>query len=279
MSDEQRPWFRAVDDDPEVSLLLSRMDETAQWEATRALRDWERGQLDLQPGQRLLDVGCGLGEAARALAADLGSTGEVVGIDGSAAMVDEATRRSVDATCPMRFVVGDALALPEGDDSFDAVRSERMLQWVPDPAQAVAEIARVVRPGGRVCLADSDWSTFDIETDDPTVSARVRAAYSVERNRPSLVGRALAALASTAELNVVAQTAATQVWPSWDPDSTPRLSGWVLMTELADDLITCGTLDADERDAFVASVEESARRGRFTMRLTMYAVVGEAWPR
>lgn len=278
MSDEQRQWFRSVDDDPEVSLLLSRMDETAQWGATLDLRAWERAQLALQPGQRLLDVGCGLGEAARALAADLGGEGEVVGVDGSAAMVAEATRRSVDAACSMRFEVGDALALQEADDTFDAVRSERMLQWVPDPARAVAEMARVVRPGGRVCLIDTDWSTYDIETDDPTVSARIRAAYRVEWNRHSMVGGRLQSLAADAGLTVVAEHAATHVWSAWDPDTTPRLSGWVLMSELADDLIACGELDVDERDAFVASVEDAARRGRFTMRLTMFGVLGEAWP-
>ncbi len=73
--------YERVDDDPNVSVLLATMDATAGWEATRRLRAWERDQLRLGDGQRRLDVGCGLGEAALALAEDLGDNGEVVGAD------------------------------------------------------------------------------------------------------------------------------------------------------------------------------------------------------
>ncbi|MAT06551.1 MAG: hypothetical protein CL424_16045 [Acidimicrobiaceae bacterium] len=71
MGDEDRHGlgYGAVDDDSNVSALLTAMDATAGWEATRRLRSWERKQLGL--GQRLLDVGCGLGDAALALSADL----------------------------------------------------------------------------------------------------------------------------------------------------------------------------------------------------------------
>ena len=75
--------YQRVDDDPNVDVLLATMDGTAGWDATLRLRSWERAQLGLADGERLLDVGCGLGEAALALAQDLGEGGEVVGIDAS----------------------------------------------------------------------------------------------------------------------------------------------------------------------------------------------------
>ena len=68
--------YEGVDDDPNVAVLLSTMDATAGWEAVRQLRAWERRHLALGPGQRLLDVGCGLGDAALSLAVDLGATGK-----------------------------------------------------------------------------------------------------------------------------------------------------------------------------------------------------------
>ena len=98
----------------------------------------------------------------------------------------------------MRFSVRDAAALDEPDDSFDAVRSERTLQWLPDPRAAVAEMSRVARPGGQVSLIDSDWSTFAIDIDDDDIAARVRVTMRVERARPSHVGGRLAELASRA---------------------------------------------------------------------------------
>src|SRR4029077_54209 len=129
--------YERVDEDPNVEVLLATMDTTAGWEATRRLRAWERRQLRLEDGQRLLDVGCGLGDAALAFAADLGLGGEVVGIDASAEMIAGARSRAHAARCRTRFVVGDALALDQPDDSFDVVRSERTLQWLTDPEAAV----------------------------------------------------------------------------------------------------------------------------------------------
>src|SRR5204863_3847073 len=94
--------------------------------------------------------------------------------------------------------VGDASALDEPDDSFDAVRSERTLQWLAAPAAAVAEMVRVVRPGGRVSLIDTDWSTFAIEVGDDALAALVRDWLRIERNRPSNVGRRLQELLGAA---------------------------------------------------------------------------------
>lgn len=276
--DPRSPGFHAVDAHPEGSLLLTAMDETAEWAATRTLRAWERTQLALRPGQRLLDVGCGLGDAALALGVDLGADGEVVGVDGSGRMVAEARARARAArsNCPTRFAVGDALALDEPDDAFDAVRSERMLQWVEDPARAVLEMARVVRPGGRVCLIDSDWSTFALTFGEPDLEALVREVWCVEDARPSFIGGRLAELAEAAGLRPIARTEATKVWSDWDPDATPRLDGWVPLSDLADDLVAAGALPPGERSSFLTEVEDAARAGRFEMRLTMYAVAAIA---
>ena len=277
VADEERgPGFHAVDEHPDVSMLLTAMDETAQWEATQRLRSWERERLALRPGQRLLDVGCGLGDAALALSLDLGAHGEVVGVDGSEVMLAEAQARAAGVTCRTRFVLGDAGALGEADDSFDAVRSERMLQWVPDPGRAVAEMARVVRPGGLVCLIDSDWSTFDLDVGDPEVSQRVRDTYGVDRGRPTTVGGRLAGLAEAVGLRPLAESSAVQVWSSWNPDASARPDGWAPMSLHADDLIAAGNLAHYERGWFVDTISDAARQGRFAMRLTMHALVAVA---
>lgn len=217
--------YERVDDDANVDVLLATMDVTAGWEATRRLRAWERHQLRLEPGQRLLDVGCGLGDAALTLAADLGTDGEVVGVDTSAQMVLGAQARARTATCPTRFSVGDALKLDKPDDAFDVVRCERTLQWLTDPKAAVGEMVRVSRAGGLISLIDTDWSTFEIDIGDADLARRVRDAMRTERRRPSNIGRRLADLAQDAGLELVAQTSATQSWDSWDPDESPLPTG------------------------------------------------------
>jgi len=268
--------YDRVDDDPNVAVLVATMDETAGWDSTRELRRWERGGLGLVRGQRLLDVGCGLGDAALALADDLGEYGEIVGVDASTEMLRIARERATAATCRVRWSVGDAIALDEQDASFDAVRSERTLQWVADPSRAVGEMARVVRPGGRVSLIDTDWSTFRVDVGDDQLGARVRDALRVERNRSSNVGNRLGALIRDAGLRLLAETTATQIWTEWDPDESPAPAGCFSMRSLAEDLVSVGQLGPSEIDQFVSTVHDAARNGRFSMSIIVFAVIAES---
>jgi ubiquinone/menaquinone biosynthesis C-methylase UbiE len=270
--------YERVDDDPNVAVLLTTMDDTSSWQATQQLRDWERLQLNLRPGQRLLDVGCGLGDAALALSDDLGSDGEIVGVDASAAMIAAAQTRAQSARCRARFSVGDAASIDEPDAWFDVVRSERTLQWLRDPAAAVAEAARVTRPGGLVSLIDTDWSTFELSVGDDDLAQRVREALRTERHRPSNIGRRLTDLALSASLRPVAETTATQTWDAWDPDRSPAPDGCFSMSSLADDLIDAGQLLAGEHEWFVSTIHSAARQGRFSMKLTMFALVAARTP-
>jgi SAM-dependent methyltransferase len=221
-------------------------------------------------------VGCGLGEAALALAQDLGDDGEIVGVDRSERMLRVARSKAAAARCRVRFSVGDASALDEPDDSFDAARSERTLQWLPDPSAAVAEIVRVVRPGGRISLIDTDWSTFRIDVGDDALSAIVRHAMGTERGRPSNVGGRLPELVAAAGCVLLASMEATHAWTTWDPDASPAPLGCFSMESLADDLVASGALPMAGRSRFVATIHDAARRGRFSMRLTMFGVVATA---
>lgn len=275
-ADTHNLGYDQVDDHPNVPVLVATMDATSKWEAVRQLRSWERHELGLVAGQRLLDVGCGLGEAALALASDLGEGGEVVGIDVSAEMLRVAQSKASSSPCQVRFTVGDACSLVEPGESFDAVRSERTLQWLADPVRAAAEMARVVRPGGRVSLIDTDWSTLTIEIGDDELAARVRDAMSIERGRPSNIGRRLHELVSDAGLVPVASTEATHTWTGWDPDESPAPDGCFSMQSLAGDLVDKGQLAPEERDHFVSKIQQAAREDRFSMSLTMYAVVAVA---
>jgi SAM-dependent methyltransferase len=249
------PDFAAVDAG-DAGDLVAMMDAASAWPAVRTLRAWERERLALRPGERLIDVGCGPGDAALALGAALGPAGEVVGVDSSEAMVGAARER----------------AAPDG--SCDAARAERTLQWVPDPAGVVAELHRVLRPGGRLALIDTDWSTLVVETGDDAVAAAVRAHVGVERRRPSHVGRHLWGLAHAAGFVDVEATAATHVATGWDPDRTPAPAGFPPMAGLADDMVTSGDLDERGEPGFVAAVEDAARAQRLVVAVTMYSIAG-----
>lgn len=103
--------------------------------------------LDPAPGWRWLDVGCGNGAFTEMLVERFAPVA-VSGVDPSAEQIAYARRRL--AADSVRFQVGDAMALPYADDSFDAAVMALVIFFVPDAARSVVEMARVVRPGGSV---------------------------------------------------------------------------------------------------------------------------------
>jgi SAM-dependent methyltransferase len=105
--------------------------------------DW----LDLPKGLRYLDVGCGNGAFTEVLAARAAPS-ELVGVDPSEGQLAYAKIRN--GVTLAQFRAGDARSLPFSDGSFDAAIMALVISFVPDPAKAVAEMARVVRPGGWV---------------------------------------------------------------------------------------------------------------------------------
>jgi SAM-dependent methyltransferase len=103
--------------------------------------------LAVPAGGRWLDVGCGTGALSAAIL-ELASPAELVGIDPSAGFVAHARERILDSRA--RFEVGDAGALPGPEAAFDAVVAGLVVNHVPDPVHATAEMSRVTRPGGVV---------------------------------------------------------------------------------------------------------------------------------
>jgi SAM-dependent methyltransferase len=106
-------------------------------------------------GQRVLDVACGTGVLARALAERAGASGHVAGLDLNDGMLAVARRRAP----KVAWHHGAAEAMPFGDGEFDAVLCQFALMFFEDRAKALAEMRRVLRPGGRLAIAV--WSSLD----------------------------------------------------------------------------------------------------------------------
>lgn len=106
----------------------------------------------LQPGERVLDVACGTGVIARLAAERVGSTGSVTGIDLAVDMIDVATATPAPASATIEWHVGDATLLPFGDEHFDVVLCQMGLMFMEDRRKAIAEMRRVIAPGGRVVV-------------------------------------------------------------------------------------------------------------------------------
>jgi SAM-dependent methyltransferase len=109
---------------------------------------WTLERLPWHGDERVLDVGCGPGDTLREMARRHRGWSLLIGFDFSAGMIGKAANLAVGV--PVHFFVADAQAMPFPDHSFDVVMARHMLYHVPDIDRAVAEAARVLRPGG--CL-------------------------------------------------------------------------------------------------------------------------------
>lgn len=154
-----------------------------------------RAALEASPGERILDVGCGPGFYCAELLDEVGPDGLVVGVDGSPQMLALAAGRC-QGHDNVEFLEADATSLPVPDASFDAALCVQVLEYVPDVAAALAELRRVLRPGGRVVVWDVDWQTVSWHSTDPARMERVLGAWDEHLVHPSLPARLAAAMRS-----------------------------------------------------------------------------------
>ena len=189
----------------------------------------------LGPGQRVLDVGCGTGVHARAAARRVAPTGRVVGVDRNDGMLAVAA----DSTEPVHWRRGTAEALPFPDASFDRIVSGFVLMFLPDPARALAEMARVLTPGGRLTV--TTWTSLPttpgyaamVDLLDETVGPAAADALRV----PFSLGQSAALhdlLASVFDEVTVRRVEGTAHFPSIEAWVHTDIRGWTLADTLTE---------------------------------------------
>jgi arsenite methyltransferase len=143
--------------------------------------------LALRRGERVVDVGTGPGLLAAEMAAAVGPDGLVCGIDASASMLALARTRASQpggAAIELRRAGADQLPFPEA--AFDVAVSTQVFEYVEDVAGALAEVHRVLRPGGRVLVLDTDWDSIVWHSGDDRRMARVLTAWEEHLVDPHL---------------------------------------------------------------------------------------------
>jgi SAM-dependent methyltransferase len=263
--DEPLPvGFSDVDGAADPDHMLNAMDVTARWPAVQALHAWTMPFLTGHDA--VLEVGCGLGGALMTIAA-ANPAGRYVGIDLSENMVAEARRSANEVGVAAEFRTGDATVLDFADDEFDAVRAERVLQWLPDPQAAVAEMIRVTRPGGRIVLLDTDWRTLG-STLDPELMHRVNA-IGAPQPAPH-AGGFLRYWLTTLGAEAVEARAEVHHATTWAGDGTDGLPPDHVMTE---GRIARG-VDPADAEAATRGLHEQSDAATLSIVLTMWAATG-----
>lgn len=223
--------------------------------------------LGAAPGSRVLEVGCGLGDDAAALARRVAPGGSVVAIDGSQAMIDAACKRHRGVEGLM-FNVADATQLPYDDATFDCCRIDRVLQHIADPVAAIGEMVRVLRQGGVLVAFDNDWETLTIDSPDRALTRAVLNAWC-DRFPSGWIGRRMRALFLDAGLADVETHPKTLVCN--DLDIADQVFSFLAT---ADGLVNAGTVSADDADRWRRELRAADAAGRFFTSYTGFLVSG-----
>jgi SAM-dependent methyltransferase len=257
-----------VGGDAQTERLTMLLDVQAAQPGVIRLRDWAFERLAIAPGEVALDVGAGTGANTVRLAVSVGPTGSATGIEPNPSLRAVAARRAEAVGSPASFVDGSADALPVDDASVDVVVCERVLQHVDDADAAVREFARVLRPGGRVALLDSDWATAITHPADPDVLERYRA-FSLTQWPNPFSGRLLRGQLQSAGLSVDPDIGSSAIVL---PDEALRDGG--MITAGGPAAVQAGAITQAELDGLVSGLAAAATRGEAFVSVTMFAVVG-----
>jgi SAM-dependent methyltransferase len=134
-------------------------------------------RLELVPGSTVVDAGCGSGRITGWLADRVGMDGLVCAVDREPDVLEYAAAvLSATARGRVEAWIGDVTALPFPEDAFDAAWCSRVLAYVADPTAGLRELVRVVRPGGRIVVLDSDASRATFLPIEPELETRLRSA-------------------------------------------------------------------------------------------------------
>jgi ubiquinone/menaquinone biosynthesis C-methylase UbiE len=260
--------FRDVDASPEPSAFVDYLTSVTPLPAIRENKQFTYALLQPRAGSRLLDIGCGVGDDARELARLAGPTGRVLGIDRSAAMVEEARRRTTDHALPVRFVVQEVSRMKLPPASFDGCRADRVFQHIADPSAALKNIRRALRPGGRLVISEPDWGSLLVDGEDNELGSRILDFYANELAN-GWIGRQLPRLLSEAGFALDHVSAA--VLSFRDLDAAESVLG---VKSVAARAHASGVISIEEGNLWIERLERLAARGAFFASVTGIAVCG-----
>jgi ubiquinone/menaquinone biosynthesis C-methylase UbiE len=258
--------FGSIDQTRDADYFIRFLDEATAQPSLQAYKQRLTDLLALQPGSRVLDVGCGTGDDARVMVRLVLPGGQVVGIDNSEAMIAEAQRRAAAESLAIDYRLANAMQLPFADNAFDAARADRSLMHVPDARQVLAEMSRVTIPGGRVGVFEVDFETLTVDADDRLLARKISHTWC-DGFKNGWLGRRMPCLFAELGLQEIAVTPYVMIL-------TPGMLLPLLGGPTTERAVQAGVITPEEAKAWLAHLDDLQRTGRFFSTMTGYLVAG-----
>jgi arsenite methyltransferase len=252
--------------------LIQRLERLYSTRDVLRRRELVRAAVGARSGDRVLDVGCGPGFYITELLEAVGREGAVVGVDISADMLAVAAKRAA-GHGNVEFHEAGAASLPVPDASFERAVCIQVLEYVRDVPAALAEMHRVLRPGGRMLVWDVDWSTVSWHAIDRQLMRQVLAAWDKHLTHPCLP-RTLAAQLRNAGFQDVRMDAHAFATTELIPDAY----GGSLVPLLEQYVAEQGGMSPQEAKAWADEQRELGDRGEFFFTVTQFCFTATTSP-
>lgn len=224
----------------------------------------------LRPGWKVLEVGSGTGVVSRDVAALVGPTGSVLGVDPSRLFVREARRLARESGLGprVRFEVGHGARLRFRDGAFDATLAVTVLLHVPKAPEIVKEMIRVTRPGGVVAIQDQDFGTLALDHPDRPLTEKIFDGVARKIYADPWSGRTLYRMLRRLGLDSVRLL--TDVYQ----DTTFEPWSRTFLERRAENAVKFGLVSARQAERWLAGIEGQAYARTFVMTLNFYGAAG-----
>lgn len=242
--------------------------------AAQALRAVKRRSYELmhiEPGHRVIDIGCGPGLDTLNLGRVAGAAGRVVGVDLDRRMIQEAGRRTTDAGL-QHYVfhhVADACMLPYRSGIFDSARSDRMLMHLKCLGRAVDEMTRVLKPGGWMVLTEPDWGTLSIASTLTSIERRLAEIRADHTLASGYAGRRLYQLLRERDFHEIA-VEVVAVWSA----SLQEIRYLGFLDTVESEALELGLLSEHEIGLWREDLQELDRAGHCFASMNVVTVAG-----
>ena len=214
-------------------------------------------RLALQPGEKVFDIGCGVGFLAHELALKVGESGKVVGIDQNPEMIRHAQLRC-EGLPQIEFNEGDASQLPAEDQAFDAVSCTQVLLYVKDVSKVLTEMRRILKPGGRLVIVETDWRGVVLNSADNALTKNIFSAWDSAVPSPNLPVH-LGPLLKKHGFSKIQVEAV----PILNTEYSPSNFSHGMMEWISKNAEKQGVLNKEQRKAFLADLEVRERSGSY----------------
>ena len=214
-------------------------------------------KLSVKPGEKILDVGCGVGFLSHEIALLTGDSGQVCGVDKNSEMIRHANKRC-ESLQNTEFSEANAEDLPFSEESFDAACCTQVLLYVNDVSKVLLEIKRILKSTGRIIIVETDWRGVVLNSDYDSITRKIFSAWDATVPSPNLPVRLGSLLLDNGFSNVNVEPI-----PILNTEYTPNHFSHGMMNWITRNALKKGFITKEQFQKWLDDLDEKGESGNY----------------